>query len=118
MINNEPFRKTYVVETGKPIRVATLNHVLLPMRAHIMPSIRTAGCCSKALTLRILFLIVSATREPTRTAPANSMTDAIIMACFRVRERDETEVAKELATSLAPMFQASRKAKIMPIAKM
>lgn len=40
------------------------------------------------------------------------------MACFMVKERDETEVANELATSLAPMFQASRKANSIAIAKM
>lgn len=107
-----------MVETGNPILVATLNHVLDPISAHIMPSMSTAGCDSKRVTSRILLRMVSATREPTSTAPANSMTDAIIMACLRVRERDETEVANELATSFAPMFQASRKAKIMPMAKM
>lgn len=31
-------------------------------------------------------------------------------------EREETDEAHELATSLAPMFQASRKAKIVPTA--
>lgn len=45
---------------------------------------------------------VSATREPTDTEPPNSATAAMAIACFMVRERDETEVAKELATSLAP----------------
>ena len=31
-------------------------------------------------------------------------------------EREETELAQELATSLAPMFYASRNAKIVPTA--
>jgi hypothetical protein len=71
---------------------------------------------------------------PTPTAPANSITVAIIIACFIVSDLDETDVAKELATSLAPgegqmcsdtevlgyipIFQASRNANIMPMAKM
>jgi hypothetical protein len=57
------------------------------------------------------------------------------MACFIVRDLEETDVAKELATSLAPrlvsyhsglevsaaslpIFQASRKAKMVVMAKM
>ncbi len=55
---------------------------------------------------------------PTSRAPRNSVNEAMTMACGRVKDRDETDVAKELATSLAPMFHASRKAKIMPKAKM
>ena len=39
------------------------------------------------------------------------------MACQYFKDRDETEVAQELATSLAPIFQASRKAKMVPSAK-
>ena len=44
------------------------------------------------------FLMVSATRAPTRTAPVNSQQAAAKTACFIVRDREETEVAKELAT--------------------
>lgn len=47
----------------------------------------------------IPFLIVPATRAPTVTAPRNSNMAAPMMACLKVRERDETEVAQELATS-------------------
>lgn len=54
---------------------------------------------------------------PTSTAPRNSITVAIHMACQRVNDREDTDVAKELATSLAPMFHASRKARIRPKAK-
>jgi hypothetical protein len=39
------------------------------------------------------------------------------MACFMVRDLEETEVAKEFATSFAPIFQASRNAKINEMAK-
>lgn len=62
------------------------------------------------------FLMVSATRAPTSTAPRNSQSAAAKQACFIVNERDETDVAKEFATSLAPMLNASRAAKIVPIA--
>ena len=71
---------------------------------------------------------------PARTAPANSVTVAIIMACFIVNERDETLVAvisvsrwydkrtmnyfpNEFATSFAPIFHASRNANSIPMAK-
>jgi len=47
----------------------------------------------------------------------NSITEAMIMACFIVNDREETDVAKEFATSLAPIFHASRKAKIIANAK-
>src|SRR2546430_17540655 len=64
-----------------------------------MPSISIAGCCSETKTLRILLRIVSAKREPTRTAPLKSVTVAFRIACFIVSEGEETEVAKELAIS-------------------
>jgi hypothetical protein len=41
----------------------------------------------------------------------------IVMACNMVKDRELTEVAKEFATSLAPMFQASRKAKTIAMPK-
>ncbi len=88
-----------------------------PINAHVMPSMRIVGSLLKAETLRILFLIVSATRAlsipisirtgrtvsqgpayPTSTAPANSHTVAINMACLMVKDRDDTDVANELAT--------------------
>jgi hypothetical protein len=50
----------------------------------------------------ILVRIVSATRLPTETLPANSQTEAMAMACFMVNDLDETEVANEFATSFAP----------------
>ena len=43
---------------------------------------------------------------------------AIRAACFNVRDREETDVENEFATSLAPMLKASIKAKITPSAKM
>ena len=107
-----------VVETGKSIFVATLSQVEDPIQAQIMPSMRIAGCCSKGDTLRILLQALSATRLLTRTAPAISIVIAMSIACLTVKDREETKVPNELATSFAPMFQASRKAKNMPMAKM
>jgi hypothetical protein len=46
--------------------------------------------------------MVSATRDPTDTLPLNSQTAATSIACFMVRDLEETDVPKELATSLAP----------------
>ncbi|KAH3688952.1 hypothetical protein WICPIJ_000066 [Wickerhamomyces pijperi] len=66
----------------------------------------------------ILDLMASETLAPAKTAPKNSMIAAKIIACQYFKEREETEEAKELATSLAPMFQASKAAKIIAIAKM
>lgn len=40
------------------------------------------------------------------------------MACFKVRDLEDTEVANELATSFAPIFQASKNENIIAIAKM
>ena len=127
----------YVVDTGKPNLVATVKKQEDDTRAHVMPNMSTAGSSTNLSTLMILLRMVSATRAlfpisieclhgpgmslsayPTKTAPANSQTAAIHMACLRVKERDDTEVAKELATSLAPILKASKKAKIMPRAKM
>lgn len=53
--------------------------------------------------LRILPRMLSAVLGPSAMAPVSSMTVAIMQACFSVKLREPTEVAKELATSLAPV---------------
>ena len=65
------------------------------------------GSSSKRAVEMTLVRIVSVTRAPTSMAPANSITEAMHMACLRVSEREATEVAKELATSLAPRTVSS-----------
>ena len=107
----------WVVETGKPTLVAKVRYTDDAMTAQTMPSMRRPGELSKAATSTTFVRMVSATRPPTPTAPANSSTVAPHMACRYVREREETDEAHELATSLAPMFQASRKANTVPTAK-
>ena len=49
------------------------------------------------------FRIVLATFEPMSSAPKNSQTDAMTTACLTVRAFEPTDVAKQLATSLAPI---------------
>lgn len=85
--------------------------------AQTIPSMRRAGLSSKAAVSTTFVRIVSATRPPTPRAPVNSMAEAPTMAWRYVMDREETDEAQELATSLAPMFQASRKAKMVPMAK-
>ena len=91
-----------VVLTGSPARVATVRKSEDPIMAHIMASISTAGSASYKCGSMILSRTVSATREPTLIDPASSMQAAISIACLSVRDREETEEANELATSLAP----------------
>merc|ERR1719242_363854 len=52
---------------------------------------------------------VSLTVAPNPTAPTNSNIPAITVACFRVIARDPTEVAKQFATSFAPIPHAIAK---------
>ena len=70
--------------------------------AQTMPNMRTEGSDSKSFVETTFVRIVSVTRAPTVSAPRNSMTLAINIACLKVRDREATDVAKELATSLAP----------------
>ena len=43
------------------------------------------------------------TFEPMSNAPKNSQMDAMTTACLTVRAFEPTDVAKQFATSLAPM---------------
>lgn len=61
----------------------------------------------------IPLLMVSATLAPTKSAPRNSQIAAARTACFILKDREDTDVAKELATSLAPMLKASSAAKMV-----
>ena len=92
----------WVVETGMVNLVAIVRYVAEPTMAQTMASMRTDGSSVKSEMEMTLVRMVSVTREPTSMAPANSMTEAMHIACLRVSEREATEVAKELATSLAP----------------
>jgi hypothetical protein len=73
-----------------------------PMIAHIMARSSTLGRLLYRFGSTIFVRIVSATRDPTATDPPNSVKEAMIMACFMVNDRDDTDVANEFATSFAP----------------
>lgn len=92
----------WVVDTGIVKRVAIVSHTDDPTMAQTIPSMSTDGSDSKSSVEMTLVRIVSVTWAPTAMAPANSMQEAMTMACFNVRDREATDVAKELATSLAP----------------
>jgi hypothetical protein len=63
-------------------------------------------------------MVATVRTYPASTAPVNSIIAPIAIAWIKVRDLEDTEVAKAFATSLAPMFQASRKAKNSPITNM
>lgn len=92
-----------VVEIGMPYRVATVRKTDDAMMVHIMARSSTCGESAKRRGSTMRVRMVSATRLPTATLPENSQTEAMAMACFSVRDREDTELAKELATSLAPV---------------
>jgi hypothetical protein len=58
--------------------------------------------------------MVRLTLAPSRNAPRNSNTDAIMIAWTRRKLLDPTEVPNALATSLAPRPYAAPKAKMPP----
>lgn len=69
-------------------------------------ALTNVSSCSPALPWKIVagtmpFLMVEAVRAPTVTAPRNSKMAAAMQAWRRVSDFEETEVANELATSLA-----------------
>lgn len=104
-----------MVETGHDSRVQIMSQVAETTRAQVKASISTPALPLKSEREIMPFLMVEATRAPTRTAPRNSHKAAAMQACRRVSDLDETEVAKELATSLAPMLKASKAQKMVPI---
>lgn len=69
-----------------------------------------AATLTSAMPLRMVLV----TCEPSKTAPRNSKTPARITACLIVRAFAPTEVAKALATSLAPIPKAAKKAPKAP----
>ncbi|KAJ1639428.1 hypothetical protein T492DRAFT_936884 [Pavlovales sp. CCMP2436] len=75
---------------------------------------RTAGMCVKHAGLEMPLRIVSETWLPRSTAPLNSKMAAITIALRMVSALEPIEVAKALATSLAPMPKAVKKAKRPP----
>lgn len=115
-----------MVDTVKDLQVQNMSQQEDATRALKKASIWTPGSPWKMLMLwsrkqvhltdiafrwngrtMIPFLMVPATRAPTRTAPRNSQTAAQSTACLRVRDFEETEVAKELAELLTMLAYRS-----------
>ena len=82
-----------------------------------MTSIKAPGLPLKRVISMIPLLIVLVTREPRATAPINSVQAARKPTCTMVRVRAATEVAYELATSLAPLPNAEQQKKMVIRAK-
>lgn len=80
-------------------------------------TIKSSGAAAYILGSTIPPLMVSVVLAPRKKAPPNSQKQAMIKAWARVIEPEPTEVAKALATSLAPIPKASMKAKKIPIPK-
>ena len=104
----------WVVETGIPVQVAKLSQIAADNKAADIPITRSAAgspsskpCIdTRAEGSTIPLRMVSVTWEPTKTAPANSQIPAAMTACLTDKAPEPTASAIELATSLAPMFQA------------
>ena len=96
-------RSVHTHETGMAFLVANVNHDADPIATHVKASRTVSALSSKMDRLMTPPLMVLVTRAPTSTAPANSQIPAAIIACRKVNDRDDTDVAKEFATSLAPI---------------
>jgi hypothetical protein len=104
----------WVVETGMPYIVAIVRNVALPTSAQPMTSMKVGGAGTNLSKPNTPDLIVEVTLEPSATAPRNSVKHARIPACHIFRVRAATDVAYELATSLAPL-EADEKTKAIVV---
>src|SRR4051794_1499438 len=94
--------------------VAMVRKVADPTSAQPMASMSVAGAGLKVSSEKIPLLIVPVTREPSATAPKNSVPEARTPACHIFRVRAATDVAYEFATSLAPL-EADERTKAMVV---
>ena len=78
-----------------------------------MPYMRRSGVSVKASLLVRPPLIVSTTPAPMSTEPRNSQMPATTIACFIVSALAPTEEPNALATSFAPMPQATKRERKM-----
>jgi hypothetical protein len=104
--------RTYL--TGIPYKVAMVRNVALPTSAQPMTSMKVGGAGWNLVRPKTPLFMVDVTREPSATAPRNSVKQARIPACHIFSVRAATEVAYELATSLAP-FEADEATKAMVV---
>ena len=88
--------------------VANITQVEDDMRAHMKPDMSRSGRELKVEMLMIPSLTVLVVLAPSRMAPPNSVKMAMHTACHSLRDREPTDVAKELATSFAPAATRSK----------
>jgi hypothetical protein len=91
--------REYVDDTWAECLVHHMTHEDAAARAQVKASIWTLAFSRNAELGMMLFLIVSAVREPTVMAPSISNIVPRTIACLYVIDRDETLVAQEFATS-------------------
>src|SRR6056297_3170463 len=95
----------WVVETGRDRQVANETHREAESRAERAPSRAIWGSLITSVDT-MPFRMVSVTWDPIKAAPTIFNMPAIKIAWRRVMAFAPTAEAMELATSLAPMFQA------------
>ena len=100
-----------VVETGSSRKVASASHRPDESIAQSIMYISNSGEYVYASTLAIPLRIVDVTPEPSSMAPPNSKIAATMTACRSDSALEPTEVANELATSLAPIPHATKRAR-------
>lgn len=88
----------YVVDTGHPFLVAIMSQIAEAVSAQTKARSSTPALFLNVDNEMIPFFMVPATLEPARTPPRNSQIAASTVACRRVSDREEIEVANELAT--------------------
>ena len=106
-----------VVETGRCAWHAKLSQKAAATMTEKKPHKKRSGVLAKVSGLAMPPLMVSVTEAPSSTAPPNSQKAATIRAWGIVRALAPTELAKALATSLAPMPKAQAKEKMHERAK-
>ena len=100
-----------VVDTGQPIKLASISQVPAAKSAESIPNTKRSGLSANTPESTMPLRMVEVTSPPAKYAPANSNTMAIKMACLIVRALEPTEVPIALATSFAPTPQAIKKPK-------
>ena len=83
-----------MVETGSSKWQAKLSQIHAVHSTMNIPNNRSSGWLTKGACLAMLLLMVSVTLAPSRTAPRNSQTAAIITAWKMVMAFAPTEVPK------------------------
>ncbi len=97
--------------------MAIVRNVALPTSAHPITSMNVGGAGWNLVRPKTPLLMVDVTRDPIATAPTNSVMEARIPACHIFSVRAATDVAYELATSLAPLDAEEKTKAIVVMAR-